>query len=73
MQHRVLCKGEGIRMSIATFLSPPRNEIIEAPPEFVNTEHPRLYAPVTYEDLRKLRASKKLHCGEVLDLVRLNK
>ncbi|KMT08685.1 hypothetical protein BVRB_6g139590 [Beta vulgaris subsp. vulgaris] len=71
VQHRVECKGAGIRMSIATFLSPPPSKIIEAPSEFVDVEHPRLYAPVTYEELRRLRASKKLHCGEVLELVRL--
>lgn len=73
VQHRVQCKGAGIRMSIATFLSPPRDKLIEAPAEFVDAEHPRLYAPITYEELRRLRSSKKLHSGEVLELVRLGK
>ncbi|XP_021759327.1 2-oxoglutarate-dependent dioxygenase DAO-like [Chenopodium quinoa] len=69
VQHRVQCKGAGIRMSIATFLSPPPDKIIEAPAEFVDAEHPRLYAPITYEELRRLRFTKKLHAGEVLELI----
>ncbi|KAL2907143.1 2-oxoglutarate-dependent dioxygenase DAO [Bienertia sinuspersici] len=71
--HRVQCKGAGIRTSIATFLSPPPEKIIEAPPEFVDAEHPRLFAPVTYQELRRLRALHKMHSGEVIELIRINK
>ncbi|XP_021759337.1 2-oxoglutarate-dependent dioxygenase DAO-like [Chenopodium quinoa] len=73
VQHRVQCKGAGVRVSIATFLSPPQDKIIEAPAEFVDAQHPRLYAPITYREVRRLRNSKKLHSGEILELIRLGK
>lgn len=69
MKHRVQCRQATIRVSIASFLLGPKDEAVVAPPEFVDSEHPRLYAPFTYEDYRKLRFSKKLHAGEALELV----
>uniref|UniRef100_A0A803LMS7 Fe2OG dioxygenase domain-containing protein n=1 Tax=Chenopodium quinoa TaxID=63459 RepID=A0A803LMS7_CHEQI len=62
VQHRVQCKGAGIRMSIATFLSPPPDKIIEAPAEFVDAEHPRLYAPITYEEFKEASQFKEAAC-----------
>lgn len=70
MRHRVQCKEATIRVSIATFLLGPKDENVEAPPELVNHEHPRLYIPFTYEDYRKLRITNKLQAGEALALVR---
>ncbi|KAM1605814.1 hypothetical protein PS2_026510 [Malus domestica] len=71
VKHRVQCREATIRISIATFLLGPREEaVVEAPPEFVDSEHPRLYVPFSYEDYRKLRLSTKLQAGEALALVR---
>ncbi|KAF9667112.1 hypothetical protein SADUNF_Sadunf16G0299100 [Salix dunnii] len=70
VQHRVQCKEATIRISIASFLL-AGNEEVEAPPELVDTEHPRLYVPFTYEDYRKLRLTTKLQAGEALELKRI--
>ncbi|CAN6563549.1 unnamed protein product [Malus baccata var. baccata] len=71
VKHRVQCREATIRISIATFLLGPREKaVVEAPPEFVDSEHPRLYVPFSYEDYRKLRLSTKLQAGEALALVR---
>lgn len=69
VKHRVQCKQATIRISIASFLLGPKEEQVEVPPELVDSEHPRLYKPFTYEDYRKLRVSRKLHAGEALALV----
>lgn len=70
MKHRVQCREATIRVSIATFLLGPKEEEVEPPLELVDSEHPRLYVPFTYEDYRKLRLSTNLHAGEALALVR---
>ncbi|CAK7357549.1 unnamed protein product [Dovyalis caffra] len=70
VQHRVQCKEATIRISIASFLLGPKEEV-EAPPELVDSEHPRLYVPFTYEDYRKLRLTTKLQAGEALELKRI--
>lgn len=70
VKHRVQCKESAIRVSIATFLLGPKEAAVEAPAEFVDAEHPRLYVPITFEDYRKLRQSTKLQAGEALELVR---
>ena len=71
MKHRVQCREATIRFSISTFLLGPKEEaVVEAPAEFVDSEHPRLYVPFTYEDYRKLRFSANLHAGEAHALVR---
>lgn len=72
MKHRVQGREATIRVSIATFLLGLKQEavVLEAPPEFVDSEHPRLYVPFTCEDYRKLRLSTKLQAGEALALVR---
>lgn len=70
MQHRVQCKEATVRISIASFLLAGGEEV-EAPPELVDSEHPRLYVPFTYEDYRKLRLATKLQAGEALELKRI--
>ncbi|KAL3723577.1 hypothetical protein ACJRO7_035711 [Eucalyptus globulus] len=69
VRHRVQCKEATTRVSIATFLLGPKEEVVEAPQKFVDSENPRLFAPITYEDYRKLRFSTKLQAGEALALV----
>ncbi|KAK0604030.1 hypothetical protein LWI29_011337 [Acer saccharum] len=68
VKHRVQCKEAAIRVSIATFLLGPKEAAVEAPDEFVNSEHPRLYIPITYEDYRKLRLSKNCRLVKLLNL-----
>ncbi|KAJ0040957.1 hypothetical protein Pint_28778 [Pistacia integerrima] len=70
VKHRVQCKEARIRVSIAIFLLGPVEGAVEAPTELVDSEHPRLYLPIIYEDYRKLRVSKKLQAGEALALLR---
>ncbi|KAJ6724220.1 2-OXOGLUTARATE (2OG) AND FE(II)-DEPENDENT OXYGENASE SUPERFAMILY PROTEIN [Salix viminalis] len=70
VKHRVQCKESSVRISIASFLVGPRDEV-EAPPELVDSEHPRLYVSFTYEDYRKLRLTTKLPAGEALELKRI--
>ena len=69
VKHRVQCKEASIRVSIASFLLGP-NEAVEAPPELIDSQHPRQFVPFTYEDYRKLRISTKLQAGEALQFVR---
>lgn len=71
VKHRVQCKEAAVRVSVALFLLGPA-EAVEAPPEFVDATHPRLYVPFTFIHLRDLRRSSGYHAGEVLDLVRRN-
>ncbi|KAL2483109.1 2-oxoglutarate (2OG) and Fe(II)-dependent oxygenase superfamily protein [Forsythia ovata] len=71
VKHQVVCKEAGIRMSIATFLLGPRETMVEAPPELVDSEHPRLFVPFKFEDFRKTRFFKHSHAGEALDLFRV--
>lgn len=70
MTHRVQCKEATTRLSIATFLLGPKEAAVEPPPQLVDSEHPRLYVPLTYEGYRKLRLTTKLQAGEALALVR---
>ncbi|KAK9713357.1 hypothetical protein RND81_06G022100 [Saponaria officinalis] len=70
VQHKVECKDVGIRLSIATFITPSINEDIEVHSKFIDVDHPPKYVPFKYEELRRLRASNKFYCGQVLELLR---
>ncbi|KAK2981664.1 hypothetical protein RJ640_000173 [Escallonia rubra] len=63
LQHRVQCKEAKIRVSIALFVLGPKEAAVEAPAELVDSEHPRLYVPINFEDYRKLRLSTGLRAG----------
>ncbi|MCL7049167.1 hypothetical protein MKW94_020208 [Papaver nudicaule] len=71
VRHRVQCKQAAIRISIALFLLGPKEAMVEAPQEFVDSNNPRLFKPFTYEYIRKLRLSTGKHAGEALELMRL--
>ncbi|XP_042482065.1 2-oxoglutarate-dependent dioxygenase DAO-like [Macadamia integrifolia] len=71
VKHRVQCKEAITRFSIAMFVLGPKDSAVEAPPEFVDSEHPRLYSPITFEDFRDLRFSTGSRAGEALEHVRL--
>ncbi|KAH6826876.1 2-oxoglutarate and oxygenase superfamily protein [Perilla frutescens var. hirtella] len=72
VKHRVMCKEAGTRLSIASFLLGPRAGMVESPPELVDSEHPRLFSPFTYQDYRSLRMSKNLHTGGTVDCFRIH-
>ncbi|XP_052197155.1 2-oxoglutarate-dependent dioxygenase DAO-like [Diospyros lotus] len=71
VKHQVLCRRATMRFSIATFLLGPKEAAVEAPVE-LDSAHPRLYVPFTYNTFTMLRTSNKLHAGEALALVRSN-
>lgn len=69
MKHRVRCIEAKVRITIASFLLGPVDRDLEAPDEFVDVEHPRLYKPISDGGLRKIRLSKHLHAGESLKFI----
>ncbi|KAG8378671.1 hypothetical protein BUALT_Bualt07G0009500 [Buddleja alternifolia] len=71
VKHRVVCKEVGIRVSIASFLLGPKEEVVEAPSTLVTSENPRMYVPFTFEDYWKSKFYKCLDCGEALDPFRI--
>lgn len=71
VKHRVQCLEATIRVSIASFLLGPKDEVVEAHPKFVDAEHPRLYTPFTFANYRKLRFTTDLLDGEALELLRM--
>ncbi|KAA8527944.1 hypothetical protein F0562_035187 [Nyssa sinensis] len=70
VKHRVQCNEGTIRMSIALFVLGPKEAEVEAPPQLVDSDHPRLFIPFTFEDYRMLRISKRLPTGGALELLR---
>lgn len=50
----------------------PREGEIQAPDEFVDSEHPRLYRPITYTHYRSLAISTKLRIGEAISTLRIH-
>ncbi|XXG84688.1 hypothetical protein AAC387_Pa10g2152 [Persea americana] len=68
VKHRVQCLAGVTRVTIATFLLGPMEEVVEAPLKLVDADHPRLYRPFFYEDYREQRLSTGLREGEVLEL-----
>ncbi|KAH7853468.1 hypothetical protein Vadar_002813 [Vaccinium darrowii] len=66
VKHIVQCKEATTRLSIALFMVGPKEAVVEAPPELVDTEHPRLYDPSIFEEYRKLRLSTGMGAGEAL-------
>ncbi|GFY97528.1 hypothetical protein Acr_12g0000690 [Actinidia rufa] len=47
-----------------------KQAVVEAPPELVDSEHPRLYVRFTFEDYRMLRLSTRSVVGKTLELLR---
>ncbi|KAE9456263.1 hypothetical protein C3L33_11820, partial [Rhododendron williamsianum] len=68
VKHRVQCKEAKTRLSVALFVLGPKEAAVEALPQLVDTEHPRLYDPVVFEEYRKLRLSTGMRAGEALSL-----
>ncbi|XP_050230666.2 2-oxoglutarate-dependent dioxygenase DAO-like [Mercurialis annua] len=72
VKHRVQCKEAAVRYSIASFLLGPKDSVVEAPPELLDFENPRLYIPFTFNDYREFRLKTKLITGQALELMRIN-
>ncbi|CAH9135087.1 unnamed protein product [Cuscuta epithymum] len=60
VRHGVMCKEPKMRLSIASFLLGPKDVAIEPPQELLASDPRRLYKPITYTELRKLRILNKL-------------
>ncbi|KAF2590787.1 hypothetical protein F2Q70_00041717 [Brassica cretica] len=69
VKHRVQCNESKTRFSIASFLLGPMDTDLEAPSEFVDAEHPRLYKAISHKGYRSLRMATNLHDGEALKLI----
>ncbi|KAF7140344.1 hypothetical protein RHSIM_Rhsim06G0186000 [Rhododendron simsii] len=63
VKHRVQCYEGSIRVSIALFVLGPKDGALGAPEELVDSEHPRLYKPMNFEDYRMLRIKNKSPTG----------
>ncbi|KAL7103882.1 hypothetical protein ACP275_08G208100 [Erythranthe tilingii] len=66
VKHRVQCYEPKIRVSIALFVLAPKDVKVEAPPQLVDSGHPRRYLPFDFEDYRKLRSSTQSPTGGAL-------
>lgn len=73
VKHRVWCFEPKTRYSIVLFVLGPNGEKVEAPQEFVDLEHPRLYAPIDIKEYRQVRSGSKLSTGDALELFRNTK
>ncbi|KAF3339931.1 gibberellin 20 oxidase 2 [Carex littledalei] len=66
VKHRVQCKAATPRFSIALFLLAPKDDKVEAPTAFIDSDHLRLYQTFKHGDYRKLCLSTGLRAGEAL-------
>ncbi|KAH7861893.1 hypothetical protein Vadar_032271 [Vaccinium darrowii] len=65
VKHRVQCYEGSIRVSIALFVLGPKDGALGAPEELVDSEHPRLYNPMNFEEYRMLRITTKSPTGAI--------
>ncbi|KAA8527943.1 hypothetical protein F0562_035188 [Nyssa sinensis] len=70
VKHRVQCNEGTTRMSIALFVLGPKEAKVEAPPQLVDSAHPRLFVPFNFEDYRMLRITKRSPTGGALEFLR---
>ncbi|KAK1431066.1 hypothetical protein QVD17_14282 [Tagetes erecta] len=71
VNHRVRCLEPNIRTSIALFILGPTDKKVEAPSELVDSDHPRLYAPIDVKGYRHTRYSARMRTGDALDLFKM--
>ncbi|GFY93239.1 2-oxoglutarate (2OG) and Fe(II)-dependent oxygenase superfamily protein [Actinidia rufa] len=70
VKHRVQCYEGRVRLSIAMFVLGPKDGALGAPEELVDSEHPRLYNPMNFEDYRMLRITTRSPTGAI-ELLRI--
>ncbi|KAL6999720.1 hypothetical protein U1Q18_000877 [Sarracenia purpurea var. burkii] len=71
VKHRVQCYEGKVRVSIALFVLGPKDGTLGAPEELVDSDHPRLYNSMNFEEYRTLRISTKSPTGAI-ELLRIN-
>ncbi|KAI8012611.1 2-oxoglutarate-dependent dioxygenase DAO [Camellia lanceoleosa] len=71
VKHKVQCYEGKTRFSTAFFVFGPNDRGTEQPPELVDSQHPRLYNPINFEEYRLLRISNNLPTG-AFELLRIN-
>ncbi|KAI3457542.1 hypothetical protein Pfo_014205 [Paulownia fortunei] len=67
VKHQVQCYKPTVRITIALFVLPHKDEKVEVLPELVDSDHPPLYVPFDFEHYRKLRISTNSPTGEALE------
>ncbi|KAD4179017.1 hypothetical protein E3N88_27608 [Mikania micrantha] len=72
VKHRIWCFEPKTRYSIALFVFGPTHKKIEAPSEFVDLKHPRLYVPIDADEYRLFRYANEMRTGDAVDLFRTN-
>ncbi|XP_057461048.1 2-oxoglutarate-dependent dioxygenase DAO-like [Actinidia eriantha] len=65
VKHRVQCYEGSVRLSIALFVLGPKDGALGAPEELVDSEHPRLYNLMNFEDYRMLRITTRSPTGAI--------
>ncbi|XP_059623893.1 2-oxoglutarate-dependent dioxygenase DAO-like [Cornus florida] len=70
LKHRVQCVEGRVRVSIVLFLLEPKEAKVEASPELVDSDHPRLFVPFTFEEYYMRRSSTSSASGEALEFFR---
>ncbi|KAL6999721.1 hypothetical protein U1Q18_000878 [Sarracenia purpurea var. burkii] len=71
VKHRVQCYEGKVRVSISFFVLGPKDGALGAPNELVDSNHPRLYRPMNFEDYRMLRITTRSLTGNI-ELLRIN-
>jgi len=71
-KHRVIVKGRQSRLSLAFFRLLPDEMEIEAPPELVDTEHPRRYRAFRYSEYTAFKITKRGDWENILDAYAAN-
>ncbi|GFY97565.1 2-oxoglutarate (2OG) and Fe(II)-dependent oxygenase superfamily protein [Actinidia rufa] len=71
VKHRVQCYEGTERVSVAMFVLGPKDRAVAAPNELVDSEHPRLFNSVKFDDYRMLRITTSSPTGGALELLRI--
>ncbi|KAG6543476.1 hypothetical protein Mapa_015146 [Marchantia paleacea] len=70
VEHRVRVSEKSNRVSAAYFMAARRDQVIEAPPQLIDDEHPQLYRPFSYGEYLTSIFKKRLIGKSALDFAR---
>lgn len=73
VEHRVLVNEKSDRFSAVYLMAPDAAQIVEAPPQLIDDEHPSLYRPFLYGDYMTHMMSIRLAGKNCLDYARRDK
>ncbi|XP_047312622.1 2-oxoglutarate-dependent dioxygenase DAO-like [Impatiens glandulifera] len=65
VKHRVQCYQGNVRLSMACFVLGPKLGALEAPSQLVDSDHPRLFKAMNFEDYRMLRITTRSPTGAI--------